>query len=271
MKNAANEHFANHFSCCWNSEKVTQTRQDGRESSLILMPDALRVYKPKTFIWICSTFTFFSHTAQTLQSSSSENWLDWLTSSWLPAHIHAIKITKATLPIKLVRNFHFCARELKLGIRRAIFTHVFQLCTVLICLYPKKVLQYSLSSVTCTGELHVGIFLPERPRQANSAQQMPDKNNTEQVSAEVCVTFILASTPLKRRCSGARPSATPKYCGLLVRITCDVTPVVGRDPAEYLPTLHGCENGERGPVNYFTTKEWLHQIKEAGHYLPPGE
>lgn len=37
----------------------------------------------------------FNHTAAILQASSSENWLDWLTSSWLPARNRVIKTTKA--------------------------------------------------------------------------------------------------------------------------------------------------------------------------------
>lgn len=41
----------------------------------------------------------FNHTAAILQASSSENWLDWLTSSWLPARNHVIKTTKAILLI----------------------------------------------------------------------------------------------------------------------------------------------------------------------------
>lgn len=85
-------------------------------------------------------------------------------------------------------------------------------------------------------------------------------NDTERVSAAAYVTFIVTLTHPRRRCM--TPHQHAGYWSRSLRLQpCWV------DPAERLPTLHGCENGETASLNYFTTKEWLHQPRLAGRSL----
>lgn len=85
-------------------------------------------------------------------------------------------------------------------------------------------------------------------------------NDTERVSAAAYVTFIVTLTHPRRRCM--TPHQHAGYWSRSLRLRpCWV------DPAERLPTFHGCENGETASPNYFTAKEWLHQPGLAGRSL----
>lgn len=233
------------------------------------MPCGCRNWKHlSAFIRHSHFFLFATQQEHYSRPHQRSEWTGWL---WLPAHIHDTKIAKATFLIKL-QEFSLLCPMAQTRLKKSYFySRVTTLHSADMSLLEKKVLQCSLSSAKCTRELHnSGIFTqsaPFRPPLHNKCRT----KSTEQMSAEVFVTFIIAFTRLRRRCSGARPARTTStlnHCSPVIRITCDVTAM---SSAEHLPSLHGCENGETGPGNDFTTKEWLHQTKVAGHYTPARE
>lgn len=129
---------------------------------------------------------------------------------WLPAHIHHTKIAKATFLIKLQEFSLLCPMAQTRYKKSYFYSRVTTLHSAdMSLLEKKKVLQCSLSSAKCTRELHNSrIFTqsaPFRPPLHNKCQT----KSTEQMSAEVFVTFIIAFTQPRRRCSGARPPREP--------------------------------------------------------------
>lgn len=110
-----------------------------------------------------SHFFFFCHTAGTLQSSSSEIWLDWLM--WLPAHIHHTKIAKATFLIKLQEFSLLCPMAQTRYKKSYFYSRVTTLHSADMSLLEKKKRFFNAASALQSAQESCTIvgFLPRAP------------------------------------------------------------------------------------------------------------